>query len=60
MYPAQPDHFPDLLIMSYFSKTVLRLKFICFDCVIYSGDVCMKGEGLVNVGIVVGAVILRF
>ena len=28
------------------------LQFICFDCVIYSGDVSMKGNGLVNIVIV--------
>ena len=36
------------------------LKFVYFDCVIYSGDVCMKGEGLVNVGIVVGQLYFVF
>ena len=25
---------------------------MCFDCVIYSREVCVKGEGLVNFGIV--------
>ena len=36
------------------------LQFICFDCVIYSGDVSMKGNGLVNFVIVGFAVILCF